>query len=159
MPMNSTNTNENGWANTAMRTFLNGAEGKEKLSNKAYIKQVKKKYIGTYNSASSVATCNDYLWLLAQSEVVNSGYQSGAYGYAITSEGSQYKYYQGVKDAWSGPSTRRQKYNASGSTYWWWLRSPYCNFSYNFCSVGNGGNTNGNYSASGTGGVAPGFSI
>ena len=39
--MNTSNTNSGGWANTAMRTFLNGAEGKDKLSNKAYIKQVK----------------------------------------------------------------------------------------------------------------------
>ncbi|MCI9087393.1 MAG: hypothetical protein HFJ32_02395 [Clostridia bacterium] len=158
--MNSSNTNSGGWANTAMRTFLNGAEGKDKLSNKAYIKQVKKKYIGTYNSASSVATCNDYLWLLAASEVVNNGYNgSGTYGYAITSEGPQYKYYQGVTDAWNSSSTGRQKYNASGSTYWWWLRSPYYHNSSYFCYVYSSGNTVYANHASNYFGVAPGFCI
>ena len=46
------------------------------LNNKSYIKQVKKKYIATYNDASSVTACNDYLWLLAASEIVSSGYQA-----------------------------------------------------------------------------------
>ena len=69
--MNSSNRNSGGWANTEMRTFLNGEEGKAELSNKEYIKQVKKKYIATYNDANSVTTCNDYLWLLSASEIVN----------------------------------------------------------------------------------------
>ena len=120
--MNSSNTNSGGWANTQMRKDLNGYTTNEatqsgaigglgaNLSNKSYIKQVKKKYIATYNNASSVTTCNDYLWLLAASEVVNNGYNgSGTYGYAITSEGRQYKYYQGVTDAWNSSSTGRQK--------------------------------------------------
>jgi len=37
-PMNSSATNSGGWGATEMRAFLNGAEGKEKLSNKSYIK-------------------------------------------------------------------------------------------------------------------------
>ena len=84
--MNSSNTNSGGWAATQMRKDLNGYSNGNaaqsgaigglgaNLSNKSYIKQVKKKYIGTYNNASSVTTCNDYLWLLAASEVVNAGY-------------------------------------------------------------------------------------
>ena len=120
--MNSSNTNSGGWAATKMRKDLNGYSNGNaaqsgaigglgaNLSNKSYIKQVKKKYIGTYNNASSVTTCNDYLWLLAASEVVNNGYNgSGTYGYAITSEGPQYKYYQGVTEAWNSSSAGRQK--------------------------------------------------
>ncbi|MCI9087336.1 MAG: prepilin-type N-terminal cleavage/methylation domain-containing protein [Clostridia bacterium] len=172
MPVNSTNTNENGWANTQMRKDLNGyttnaaVQGGEigglgaNLNNKAYIKQVKKKYIGTYDDASSIATSNDYLWLLAASEIVNNGYNgSGTYGYAITSEGSQYKYYQGVTDAWNVNSIKRtKKTSSSGNAYGWWLRSPGYGYSYSFCNIdGNGNNYNSH--ASYSSGVAPGFCI
>ena len=170
--MNAENDNTGGWANTQMRKDLNGYTTNAaaqsgaigglgaNLSNKSYIKQVKKKYIGTYNNASSVTTCNDYLWLLAASEVVNNGYNgSGTYGYAITSEGSQYKYYQGVTEAWNSSSAGRQKRpSASGSTIWWWLRSPHYGNSYNFCYI-DGNGISGNYNASYSTGVAPGFSI
>ncbi|MCI9087714.1 MAG: hypothetical protein HFJ32_04085, partial [Clostridia bacterium] len=158
--MNSSSTNSGGWASTVMRIFLNGTDGKERLNNKTYIKQVKKKYIATYNSASSVTTCNDYLWLLAASEVVSSGYKSGSYAFAITSEGSQYKYYQGVTEAWNADSTKRvKKVNASGSAYSWWLRSPHNSNSNYFCFINISGNTSGNSNASINIGVAPGFCI
>ena len=158
MSMNSSDTNEGGWADTEIRTFLNGTNGRGQLSNNSYIKQVKKKYIATYNDASSVTTCNDYLWLLAASEVVNNGYNgSGMYGYAITSEGSQYKYYQRVTDEWNSSSEGRQKRpSALDSTTYWWLRSPYYYNSSNFCYVTSGGNSIYN-GASNTYGVAPGF--
>ncbi len=170
--MNSNDTNENGWAATQMRKDLNGYSNSNaaqsgaigglgaNLNNKSYIKQVKKNYIATYNDASSVTTCNDYLWLLAASEVVNNGYNgSGTYGYAITSEGSQYKYYQGVTDAWNSSSTRRQKRpSASDSMYWWWLRSPSYDSSSTFCFIDSSGSsfyTTASYNS----GVAPGFCI
>lgn len=171
--MNSTNTNSGGWANTQMRKDLNGytTNAKEqngaigglgaKLGNERYIKQVKKRYIETYNQASTNNNyTNDYLWLLAASEVVNEGYQSGAYGYAITSEGSQYKYYQGVTEAWNLKSMNRQKYNASGSTYRWWLRSPHGFHSGYFCYIEQHGEpTAGSYQSPFSHGVAPGFAI
>ncbi|MCI9087914.1 MAG: hypothetical protein HFJ32_05135 [Clostridia bacterium] len=172
MPMNSTNTNENGWANTKMRKDLNGYTTNAavqsgaigglgaNLNNKSYIKQVKKKYIETYDNASSVTTCNDYLWLLAASEVVNAGYNGGdTRGYAITKEGEQYKYYQGVTDAWDSSSTGRQKRQSSSSSIVsWWLRSLYYANSNSFCSIVHNGGSNGG-SASYSIGVAPGFSI
>ncbi len=170
--MNGSSTNSGGWANTQMRKDLNGYTTNAaaqsgaigglgaNLNNKSYIKQVKKKYIATYNSASSVTTCNDYLWLLAASEVVSSGYQSGYYAYAITSEGPQYKYYQGVTDAWNSSSTGRQKRpSASGSAAWWWLRSPRYSSDTSFCRVLADGIVTGSNYASADGGVAPGFCI
>ncbi len=158
-PMNSSNTNSGGWADTEMRTFLNGTEGKEKLSNKAYIKQVKKKYIAKYNSASSVTTCNDYLWLLAASEIVNSGYQNGAYGYAITSEGPQYQYYKSMNPTWNTRNTVLvKKPTESGGANPWWLRSTRYYYDTSFCYVTNSGNATGT-TASTNGGVAPGFGI
>ena len=80
--MNGIDTNSGGWANTQMRKDLNGyttnaaAQSGEigglgvNLSNKEYIKQVRKKYIPSYDVART-STCNDYLWLLASSEIVN----------------------------------------------------------------------------------------
>ena len=162
--MNTSNTNSGGWANAKLRTDLNGSGSSigglgANLNNKAYIKQVKKKYIPTYNVAST-NTCNDFLWLLACSEIVEKGYQSGYYGYAITSEGNQYQYYKGVTDEWNAASTGRTKYNTSGSSYWWWLRSPSCNYASAFCGIGTfGGYTNAGADAGVSGGVAPGFCI
>lgn len=160
MSMNSSDTNEGGWANTELRTFLNGENGKDKLNSKDYIKQVKKQYIKIYNDANSVAICNDYLWLLAASEIVNSGYQAGAYGVAITSEGNQYKYYQGVIEEWNAESIERVKKTSElGNAYSWWLRSPYATKNTHFIDIGGTGYTNGSYNANGTFGVAPGFCI
>ncbi len=170
--MNGSDTNSGGWANTQMRKDLNGYSTNAaaqsgaiggvgaNLNNKSYIKQVKKKYIATYNSASSVTTCNDYLWLLAASEVVSSGYQSGYYAYAITSEGPQYKYYQGVTEAWNTNSTNRvKKTSESGSAGSWWLRSPRCSYDTSFCGVGGDGFVSNSGTASNGYGVAPGFCI
>ncbi len=167
--MNSSSTNSGGWAATQMRKDLNGYTTNAatqsgpigglgvNLNNKAYIKQVSKKYIATYNSASSVKTCNDYLWLLAASEVVNNGYKgTGTYAYAITSEGSQYKYYKGVTEAYDDQSAGRKK----GEKIWsWWLRSPYYDYSGRFCLVNSNGGTKYSTTATDTIGVAPGFCI
>jgi hypothetical protein len=170
--MNTSNTNSGGWANTAMRKDLNGyatnaaVQSGEigglgiNLSNREYIKQVKKKYIGTYNSASNVAICNDYLWLLASSEIVNSGYQSGAYGYAITSEGIQYQYYKTMNPIWNARNAGLvKKPTESGSAFSWWLRSPGHDGNGTFCGVGTGGYVNYSGNASVIDGVAPGFCI
>ena len=133
-------TNVNGWAATEMRTYLESTEVRGKLSNNSYIKQVKKQYIKTYNNVNSNNNySNDYLWLLAASEIWNNGYRSGAYGEAITTEGPQYQYYKGI----------------------WWLRSPIYNNSKSFCCVRTSGNRYGNNDiATCTAlGVAPGFNI
>ena len=156
--MNTTNTNENGWGATAMRTFLNGTEGKDKLNNKAYIKQVKKKYIATYNDASSVTTCNDYLWLLASSEMVPKNSDNTRYGVALTSEGSQYKYYKGVTETHNNPSENRAKTTSVGNENWYWIRSPYGDNTDTFCTFDYDGSSDYN-GASRNGGVAPGFCI
>ena len=170
MRMNSSNTNSGGWGNTEMRKNLNGYTTNEaiqsgtigglgaNLSNKAYVKQVKKQYISQYNNAGSVKVCNDYLWLLGCSEIVNSGYKGG-YSYAITSEGSQYKYYQGVTAAWNSNSTGRIKYNGSNTASYWALRSPSNSQSECFEQVGPGGAPNRNGRAIDIQGVAPGFCI
>ena len=170
--MNGSNINSGGWGATQMRKDLNGYTTSDasqsgaigglgaNLNNKSYIKQVKKKYIATYNSASSITTCNDYLWLLAASEIVSSGYQSGAYAYAITSEGNQYKYYQGVKDEWNASSTERQKRpSESSGPVGWWLRSTSYSHSTDFCGISTNGYAYNSTNAGLAFGVAPGFCI
>jgi len=155
-----TSTNENGWAATEMRTFLEGTDGRGKLSNNSYLKQVKKEYIKTYNDASSVATCNDYLWLLSASEVLKDGYNGGdTRGYAITKEGEQYLYYKNnATEEWNSSSANRVKYN-DGGIYTWWLRSPLYAYSTHFEYITTGGYGYGDYYSGSAGGVAPGFCI
>ena len=166
--MNSENDNTGGWRATQMRKDINGyttsdvTQSKaigglgENLNNKGYIKQVKKKYIEAYNDVNSVATCNDYLWLLAASEIVNSGYASGAYGVAITSEGSQYKYYQKLTETYNTASTNRiKKTSYTGSTNDWWLRSPRYDGNNGFCFVNGEGYVYNHINARYTCGVAP----
>ena len=167
--MNSTDTNANGWGASLMRTNLNSTSAVSGMVNLSdiesvigsnIIKSVTKSYIKTYNDANSVTQCNDKLWLLACSEVANSGYTDGAYVYAKTSEGSQYKYYVDSNIVWDNSNTNLVKCNVgSTSGSWWWLRSPYYNLSSYFCYVYSGGTLSGNNNASNSNGVAPGFAI
>ena len=156
--MNSTNTNTNGWAAMTLRTTLNGTVY-ESLSIKNYIKAVNKEYITTYNTGAK-STCSDKLWLLSCGEIWVNGYNGGnTRGYAMATEGSQYKYYKtnlGSK-SYDNYTNVTKKPNTS-SPYLWWLRSPYYNYGGAFCMVVSGGycynsNAIANY------GVAPGFSI
>ncbi len=162
-----------GWANSLMRKDLNGYTTSDatqsgaisglgaNLNNKSYIKQVKKKYIATYNVASSVTTCNDYLWLLASSEIVNSGFKSGYYGYAVASEGNQYKYYQEVIEEWNKANTNLIKKGSETGTEssYWFLRSPWYADGESYCAVNYLGHPGAQVKAKSSRGVAPGFCI
>ena len=45
--------------------------------------------------SASKSTSSDYLWLLSCGEIWDNGYNEGVTrGYAVTTEGSQYKYYK-----------------------------------------------------------------
>lgn len=78
--MNSSDDNTGGWAATQMRKDLNGYTTSDnnqggaigglgaKLSNKDYIKQVKKLY-GMSSVSSDTDMSDDYLWLLGCSEI------------------------------------------------------------------------------------------
>ena len=85
------------WAITSMRAGLNCQAVLKKLNISKYIKQVQKRYIKTYNidEDTSNIISDDYLWLLAASEIynVNPDGSYGNYYHAITSEGKIYKYY------------------------------------------------------------------
>ena len=156
--MNSENTNTNGWVAMQLRTTLNGTVY-DSLSIKNYIKAVNKEYITTYNTGAK-STCSDKLWLLSCGEIWDNGYNGGnTRGYAMATEGSQYKYYKiNLGSTSYRNSTNVTKKPNTSSSYYWWLRSPYCYYSGVFCDVGVSGNcfdNSTNYSL----GVAPGFSI
>ena len=156
--MNSSDTNSGGWKETELREILNGT-AYNSLITTYHIKKVKKDYIPTYNVASTQKT-EDYLWLLSCGEIWDNGYSSNYKGYAITTEGKQYKYYKmnlgSIKYSTSTDITKKP--SASGSNVWW-LRSPHSRLSSGyFCYVDYEGFCNisyGSYSK----GVAPGFSI
>ncbi len=156
--MNTVNDNTNGWAAMPLRTTLNGTVY-ESLSIKNYIKAVNKEYITTYNTGAK-STCSDKLWLLSCGEIWDNGYNGGdTRGHAEATEGSQYKYYKTNLGSTSyNNSTNVTKKPNTSSSYYWWLRSPYYNLSYDFCYVSSSGNCNNN-GAIDDYGVAPGFSI
>ena len=156
--MNSSNTNLGGWKNTELRGTLNGATYSS-LITKYNIKKVKKDYIPTYNVASIQQT-EDYLWLLSCGEIWDNGYNGGATrGYAITTEGKQYKYYKMNLESTSySESSNITKKPSVNSSKWWGLRSPRYSGSSYFCLLSYGGYCY-NGGVSGSGGVAPGFSI
>ena len=166
--MNASGYNTNGWGASLMRTNLNSTtavDGMTNLSNietaigSNIIKSVTKSYIKTYNNASSVTTCNDKLWLLACSEIWSKGYQENAYGYAIASEGAQYKYYADINATYnSGNSKLYKMYQGSTFASSWWLRSPNYNYSDGFCTMYSNGSCNYD-GVDNTYGVAPGFAI
>ena len=127
------NNNTNGWAAMPLRTTLNGTVY-ESLSIKNYIKAVNKEYITTYNTGAK-SKCSDKLWLLSCGEIWDNGYNGGnTRGYAMATEGSQYKYYKTNLGStfYSNPTNVTQKPNTSSSDGWW-LRSPNFYYSYIFC--------------------------
>ena len=156
--MNTSADNTNGWAAMPLRTTLNGTVYNS-LSIKNYIKAVNKEYITTYNNGAK-STCSDKLWLLSCGEIWDNGYNGGnTRGYAMATEGSQYKYYKTNLGSTSYGNTTNviKKPNTIGPYYWWLRSSTYYNSGY-FCIVDSSGYCN-NYSARNNLGVAPGFSI
>ena len=100
--------------------------------------------------AANVTSSLDYLPLLAEQEIFG-GNRTYSNQYEKNSQ-VQYAYYS------AGNSKVKYRHSATGSTAYWWERSPrYGNFSY-FCSVDTNGNANGNrawYSY----GLAPAFMV
>jgi hypothetical protein len=158
--MNSSDTNSGGWANTALRGTLNGTTYNS-LSIKNSIKKVKKEYIPTYNTApTTMPTTDDSLWLLSCGEIWDNGYNNGVTrGYAVATEGKQYKYYKvNLGSTKYSTSTSITKKPSASSSSMWWLRSPDYTYGSIFCSVSSNGNCSSG-GASYSYGVAPGFAI
>ena len=153
--MNEADTNVGGWAVTEMRSDLNGANGVGLLKNKDYIKYVTKIY-NTGNQGTATGSCTDRLWLLACSEIWNTGSASnvygspdtaGYYGRCNTNESTvtdgitetRYAYYAGQSTpaVYSAPSDITKK-PSTELMRWWWLRSPNSPTSSAFEAVNSG---------------------
>ena len=139
--MNSSNTNNGGWTNCAIRsTRLPAILNLMPAEVQAAIKEVQKK-TSAGSQSSSIQTTNDKLFLLSEIEIF------GSTTYSFAGEGTQYAYYQ------AGNSKVK---NRSGRASLWWERSPRSGDSYYFCIVTNlGGANDGN--ANSLYGVAFGF--
>lgn len=155
--MNSTNTNEEGWGGSAMRTAL--ADDTNYFNNlpsdlQSKIKTVSKAWNkGKNDSAKNETATSDKLWLLSDTEVCGGQLSS------CEPEGTRYAYY-----ATNTNFADRIKYTTCTSgtdstACCWWLRSPRCNDSNCFCFVGDNGGVFDYLSASSSDNVAPGFSI
>ncbi len=152
--MNSSRTAAGGWGVCELRGILNSTTY-DSLENKEYVKEVIKQYISTPNNAGSVKTSTDKLWLLSCSEIWNNGYTSGAYGYAITKEGEQYKFHKNINAGCDDVNYYLVKRSSSS----WWLRSPNYNNNGMFGVVDTDGSVTGKYANNATSYVAPGFAI
>ena len=82
------------------------------------------------NVAGNVTASVDYLPLLAEFEIF--GTRSYANQYEQNSQ-VQYDYYK------SGNSKVKYRHSSTGSTAIWWERSPYYDYTGNFCGVNTGG--------------------
>lgn len=142
--MNSTMTNHGGWEATEMRRYLN--EEVFALLPDELQAVIRPTTIVQIVDGKRVET-QDKLFLFSATQVFGRGSYS-----ENEPEDTQLDIFRREKD-------RVKECNTYG-TWFWWLRSALSSSNYNFCSVNSGGyNYNSNYYASGSNGVALGFSI
>ncbi len=104
---------------------------------------------GGTDTAENVTALIDYLPLLAEFEIF------GTRSYANSTEQTYQQQYAYFK---AGNTKKKYRHSATGSTAFWWERSPIYGHTYLFCSVATGGSA----SRNGAGisyGVAPAFLI
>ena len=119
--MNSSNTNSGGWKSSAMRTSTMATMYEYLPMEWLYYILPVNKASGTGNDSSSgTETVSDSCFLLAEIEIF------GSTTYSVSGEGTQYAYYK------AGNSKVKNK---SGSTYYWWERSPASGIYTSFCRV------------------------
>lgn len=162
--MNISDTNSGGWNNSYMReTILGNSDTPESpLANSlmaalpsdllAVMKTVTKYTDNTgggSNSSGNVTATADYLFLLAEFEVLGTRYWANQYE---QNSQKQYDYYK------AGNSRVAYNHSAVDTAVWWWLRSAYYGGSYGFCGVTTDGGYTGSY-AYYSAGLRPGFAV
>lgn len=140
--MNSSNTNNGGWKNSAMRSRMSTFLSQLPSDLQSVIKAVNK-LVSVGNNTSTIETVSDKLFLLSEVEIF------GSTTYSFAGEGSQYDWYK-------AGNTKVKKVNGSANT--WWERSPRSGDAGAFCAVGSAGRANDGY-ASGSLGVSFGFCV
>lgn len=162
--MNSSDSNSGGWNGSYMRKTLLGNSNTpaSTLENSlmaalpsdllAVMKTVTKYTDNTgggSNSSGNVTATADYLFLLAEFEVLGTRYWANQYE---QNSQKQYDYYK------AGNSRVAYNHSAVDTAVWWWLRSACYYNSYYFCDVYTDGGCTysyANYSA----GMRPGFAV
>ncbi len=141
--MNSSDTNDGGWASCAMRTLaLNNIFSSLPADLRKAIKAVNK-LTSAGNQSTTINTTSDKLFLLSEVEIFGSTI------YSKPGEGSQYAYYQ-------AGNSKVKKVN--GFAAYWWERSPSGGNNVSFGGVyGLGGE--GNNAASTSAGVSFAFCV
>ena len=146
--MNTSNTNDGGWANSYMRSTILGATSTSATSRRfmavipSDLRSVLKSCVkytdntgNSSNTSSTVTATTDYMWLCSEFEVF------GQRTYA-----NQYEQDRQEQYAYFAAGNTRVKYGAgaqsSSNTVRWWLRSPYYNDITTFCIVDINGNAN-----------------
>lgn len=104
---------------------------------------------GGTDTETNVSAMVDYLPLLAEFEIFGSRTYANSYE---QNHQVQYEYFS------AGNSKVKYRHSATGSTAYWWERSPYCDNTYYFCHVATNGSAS-NDSAYRSYGVAPAFMV
>ncbi len=158
--MNTSDTNSGGWEDSYMRNNICGTSksttsgrimGAIPAELRNALKSVTKYTNNTGNSSSSgaVTATTDYFFLLSEYEVFGNITRSNRYE---ANYQQQYAYYS------AGNSKVKYEYNSTGSTTFWWLRSPFVGSSSYFMYVRNDGTVYGRY-PNFSYGFAPGFCV
>lgn len=142
-PMNSSNTNVNGWRGSVMRTSTMATLLNQLSTDLKNVLKFVNKVSSVGNNSSGLETTSDKLFLLSEVEIF------GSTQYSYAGEGKQYEYYS------AGNSTVKK---VNGSAYFWWERSPDSGNTNFFCRVYSGGGASRN-SASYSCGVSFGFCV
>lgn len=140
--MNSSNTNNGGWKNSAMRSRMPTFLSQLPSDLQSVIKAVNK-LVSVGNNTSTIETVSDKLFLLSEVEIF------GSTTYSFAGEGSQYDWYK-------AGNTKVKKVNGSANA--WWERSPRSGGTNYFCFVSSNGGADFS-NASGSCGVSFGFCV
>ena len=142
-PMNSSNTNANGWKGSVMRTSTMATLLNQLSTDLKNVLKFVNKVSSVGNNSSGLETTSDKLFLLSEIEIF------GATQYSYAGEGKQYEYYA------AGNSTIKKVGSSANN---WWERSPRSGNTNYFCIVNSNGIATGNY-ASNSYGVSFGFCV
>lgn len=167
--MNSEDTNAGGWEKSQMRAWL-ASDGANVLPDelKNVLIQVEKRTnnVGETDTAESVSTTSDMIWLFSFVEIVGetsiSDWGRGAdYNFLASiynKEGSQYLLYRDMDVSVMDSNGVIVKHFGSAECSWW-LRTPEPKSVSDFCDVGDDGDPLSVWKASEREGVVLGFCI
>lgn len=144
----SSNTND--YANSTIHSYLNSTFLNLFESNiKNAIKQVKLPY--RKGSSTSTTVTSGSNGLSAKIFLLSATETSFSFSYMPSGEGAELAYFKGCAD--NSSDSKRVAY-LNGSTAYWWLRSPNCDFFNYALDVGSNGDWN-SHLCSNSGGIRP----